>query len=62
MTNTIQLPKGHEWLNCKFAPISASETQFECSRCGATFFHDMIDNSQYFEDGNGSCDETASEL
>lgn len=62
MTNTIKLPEGHTWVECKSAPLSAAETLFECNSCGATFYHDMIDNSQQFEDGDSSCDETASEL
>ena len=54
---SIRLPEGHEWAECKSAPLSASETLFECTRCGATFWHDMIDNEQKFEDGNGACED-----
>lgn len=27
------------------------------TECGATFVHDMIDNSTSFEDGDGTCDK-----
>lgn len=52
---SIKLPEGHKWKEVKFA--TSSETCFECETCGATFVHDMIDNSQNFEDGDGKCDE-----
>jgi len=55
MTNTIQLPDGHKWVEVPAA--SASETWFQCDICGATFIHDMIDDSQQFEDGDGTCSE-----
>lgn len=54
----VTLPAGHEWVERKFN-VSASETIFDCFQCGATFSHDMIDNSQHFEDGDGSCDPDA---
>ena len=51
----ITLPKGHEWRehpsNC------ASETLFICKDCGASFLHDMMDNSTHFEAGYGECEE-----
>ena len=51
---TITLPDGHKWKEVE--ATTASETIFQC-QCGATFIHDLIDNSQGFEDGDGSCDE-----
>ena len=51
---TITLPEGHKWV--EDLTSSGSETWFQC-KCGATFVHDMIDNSQRFEDGDGTCDE-----
>jgi hypothetical protein len=60
MEATIKLPEGHKWV--EDLTSSGSENWFQCSVCGATFIHDMIDNSQRFEDGDGSCNETASEL
>jgi hypothetical protein len=50
----VTLPAGHKWVEVE--SNYASETWFTCS-CGATFTHDMIDNSQNFEDGDGTCDE-----
>jgi hypothetical protein len=50
----ITLPDGHKW--AEIDSDYASETWFSCS-CGATFTHDMIDNSQNFEDGDRSCDK-----
>lgn len=50
---TITLPEGHKWKEVQSA--TSSETWFQCSKCGATFIHDMIDNSQMFEDGDDSC-------
>jgi len=53
-TATITLPEGHKWK--EQSGFTASETLFAC-QCGATFTHDMIDNSQVFEDGDGTCDK-----
>jgi hypothetical protein len=60
MINTIQLPDGHKWINDSTS--SASENWFQCSLCGATFVHDMIDGSFRFDNGDGGCDGSASEL
>jgi hypothetical protein len=54
MNNTIKLPNGHKWEEVTAA--TASETWFQCNRCGATFIHDMIDDSIEQEAGDESCD------
>lgn len=51
---TITLPDGHKWKEVQSA--TSSETSFQC-KCGASFTHDMIDNSQSFDDGDGTCDK-----
>jgi hypothetical protein len=50
---SVSLPTGHKWQGTP--STTSSETSFRC-KCGATFEHDMIDNSQLFEDGDGTCD------
>ncbi len=50
----IALPDGHKWVEQN--SYTSSDTCFTCS-CGAIFTHDMIDNSQHFEDGDGTCEE-----
>lgn len=52
---TITLPKGHKWI--EDLTSSGAETWFQCSVCGATFVHDMIDGSYRFDNGVGSCNE-----
>jgi hypothetical protein len=54
MNKTIKLPDGHKWKEVQ--SVTSSETSFQC-KCGATFVHDLIDNGQVFEDGDGTCDE-----
>jgi hypothetical protein len=51
----ITLPKGHEWREQPSA--SSNETLFICKDCGASFTHDMIDNSTNFEPGYGDCED-----
>lgn len=50
---TITLPEGHKWVEVN--AFTSSATEFECSKCGAIFAIDNIDNSTEFEDGDGSC-------
>ena len=51
----ITLPKGHEWR--EHPSPSSNETLFICKDCGASFLHDMIDNSTNFEAGYGECED-----
>lgn len=51
----ITLPDGHKWREVK--SWTSSTTEFECAKCGAIFAVDNIDNSQEFEDGDGSCED-----
>jgi len=51
----ITLPEGHIWK--QVGAFTSAETAFQCEKCWATFTHDLVDNSQHFEDGDGSCDE-----
>ena len=52
---TIVLPDGHKWFQVE--SFTSSENLFQCDKCGALFLHDMIDDSEYLEGGNGNCDE-----
>ena len=54
MSKPIKLPEGHKWEEIKHSP--AAETWFQCFKCGASFVHDMIDNSVEYENGDGKCD------
>lgn len=49
----IALPPGHHW---EEQDSSASEVVFVCEVCGATFAHDLVDDSVTFDNGDGSCD------
>jgi len=53
--DTIKLPEGHQWFRVQ-EDVPANENWFQCRKCLATFVHDMIDGSQTFEAGNGSCE------
>jgi hypothetical protein len=52
----ITLPEGHEWR--EHPSPSSNETLFICKDCGASFLHDMIDDSINFEAGfNDACED-----
>ena len=49
----ITLPEGHDWNEVE---AGGAVVAFQCDKCGASFIHDLQDDSQEESEGDGSCD------